>query len=47
MGCRVEIWGWKERDKVERVHERFLRWVLGVKSRTLGYMITEKRKKEK
>lgn len=29
MGCGAEIWDWKERDKVERLHERFLRWVLG------------------
>lgn len=25
-----EIWGWKERERIERVQERYLRWMLGV-----------------
>lgn len=37
----MEIWGWKEREGVEGMHERYLRWVLGVKRGTLGYMIRE------
>ncbi|KYN27787.1 hypothetical protein ALC57_02851 [Trachymyrmex cornetzi] len=34
----VEIWGWKERQRVERVQERYIRWVL---VRTPEYMIRE------
>lgn len=26
MGYGVEIWGWKEREKLERIEERYLRW---------------------
>ncbi|EFN85221.1 Myb-binding protein 1A [Harpegnathos saltator] len=26
----MEIWGWRERRKIEKLHERYLRWVLGV-----------------
>lgn len=32
----VEIWGWKLREGVERLQERFLRWVLGVERSVLG-----------
>lgn len=32
----AEIWGWKEREKVERMKERCLRWLLGMKKRTPG-----------
>lgn len=39
--------GWKERDKIERVHERFLKWELGVEWGTPGYMIKEEVKREK
>lgn len=34
MEYGAEIWSWRERNKVERLHERFLRWVLGLDSRT-------------
>lgn len=47
VGYGVEIWGWREREEVERLHERFLRWVLGVENRTPGYMIREELKREK
>jgi len=43
----VEIWGWKERAEIERVEERFLRWVLGVDARTPGYLVREEVKREK
>jgi len=42
-----EIWGWKEREKIERVQERFLRWMMGVSWRTPGYMIREELQREK
>ncbi|XP_076659971.1 uncharacterized protein LOC143363245 [Halictus rubicundus] len=35
----VEIWGWREWEVLERLQERFLRWVLGVERCTPGYMV--------
>lgn len=37
----AEIWGWKERGKVEALQERYIRWTLGVDRRTPGYMVRE------
>lgn len=28
MSYGVEIWGWKEREKMERLEEKYLRWVI-------------------
>jgi energy-coupling factor transporter ATP-binding protein EcfA2 len=33
----TENWGWKEQEEVERVQEKYLRWVLGVDRQTPGY----------
>lgn len=33
LDYEVEIWGWKERVKVEAIEERFMRWVLGMEGR--------------
>jgi len=41
MSYGVEIWGWKEREGMERLQDRYLRWVLGVEGRTPGYLIRE------
>lgn len=41
MKYGVEIWGWKERKELEKIHERFLKWVLGVKRRIPGYLVRE------
>lgn len=30
ISYRVEIWRWKERSGMEKIYDRFLRWVLGV-----------------
>lgn len=46
-GGGVEIWGWKEREAVERVHEKYLRWLLGVSRMTPGYMVREELQREK
>lgn len=46
-GDGVEIWGWEERERVERLSERFLRRVLGVESRTPEYMVRKKLQREK
>ncbi|EZA48221.1 hypothetical protein X777_14227 [Ooceraea biroi] len=37
----VEVWGWKERKEVEKIQERYLRWVMGVERQTPGYLIRE------
>lgn len=47
MGYGVEIWGWKEREEFEKLHERYIRWVLGVDWRTPGYMIREEVQRDK
>ncbi|KYN29873.1 hypothetical protein ALC57_00672 [Trachymyrmex cornetzi] len=44
---RVEIWGWKDREEVESLQERYLRWVLGVERRTPGYLVREELQREK
>lgn len=41
MGYGAEVWGWKERQKMEMLQERFLRWVLGADNSTPGYMVRE------
>lgn len=30
IGYVVEMWGWKKREGLERLHDRFLKWVFGV-----------------
>jgi len=47
MSYRVEIWGWKETEGMERLQERYLRWVLGVERRTPGYLVREEVQREK
>ncbi|EZA58483.1 hypothetical protein X777_01104 [Ooceraea biroi] len=37
----VEVWGWKERKEIERLQERYIRWVMGVERQTPGYLIRE------
>ena len=37
----VEVWRWRARERVEAVHERYLRWVLGVERYTPGYLVRE------
>lgn len=43
----VEIWGWKEWDMVEKVQERYLRWIIGVDRVTPGYVVREETKRRK
>lgn len=46
-GYGVEIWEWKEREKMEELQERFLRWLLRIEGRTPGYMVREELQREK
>jgi len=41
MSYEVEIWGWKEREGMEKIEERYIRWVFGLDRRIPGYMIRE------
>jgi len=43
----VEVWGWKEREEMERLQERYLKWVAGVERRTPGYLVREELQREK
>jgi hypothetical protein len=43
----AEIWGWKEQEEVERVQEKYLRWVLGEDRETPGYIVREECKTSK
>ncbi|XP_043465341.1 uncharacterized protein LOC122500467 [Leptopilina heterotoma] len=43
----AEVWGWKEEKKVESMHERLLRWVMGVSMYCPGYMLREELEREK
>ncbi|KAJ3618908.1 hypothetical protein MTP99_005708 [Tenebrio molitor] len=38
----AEIWGWMEQEEVERVQEKYLRWVLGMDRETPGYIVKER-----
>ncbi|XP_077255453.1 uncharacterized protein LOC143893678 [Temnothorax americanus] len=43
----AEIWGWREREGIERMEERYIRWVLGADVRTPWYLVREKLQREK
>jgi len=47
MAYGVEIWGWRERERMERMQERYLRWMMGVGWRVPGYMIREELQRDK
>lgn len=47
MGYGAEVWGWKERQEMERMQERYLKWTLGVEWQTPGYMVREETKRDK
>lgn len=40
----VEIWGWEEREKLEVLQARYIRWTLGLERCTLKYIILEETK---
>jgi len=45
MGYGAEVWKWKNRREIEEIHERFLRWTMGLDCKIPGYMVREKVKK--
>jgi hypothetical protein len=42
----AEIWRWKEQEEVEKVQEKYLRWMLGVDRETPVYLHSEGRVQE-
>lgn len=47
MAYGVEIWRWKEKEGIDRLGMRYLRWLLGMNRRTPEYMIREELQREK
>ncbi|KAL6438743.1 hypothetical protein ACFW04_004617 [Cataglyphis niger] len=47
MGYGVEIWGWRERKELERLQERYLKWLLGLDWGAPGYMVRKELQREK
>ena len=41
----AEIWGWKKRERIEKMQERYLRWSLGVDFNSPGYAVMEETKR--
>lgn len=47
MSYGVEVWSWKEREEMERLKERYLRWMLEVNRKTPSYLVREELQKKK
>lgn len=43
----VEIWGWTEFDEVERLHEKYVKWTLGLDRQNLSYIVREETERVK
>ena len=39
--------GWKEYEEIERLHERYIRWTLGLDRCTPWYIVLKERRKER
>ena len=44
---RVEIWGWKEYEEIERLQERYIRWTLGLDRCTPWYIVLKEGDRER
>lgn len=42
----IVIWGWEERERMEKLQEKVLRWMLGIDRNTSGYMVREELQRE-
>lgn len=47
MGYGMEIWGWREREGIEKMEERYMRWVMGLGRESPGYLLREELQREK
>ncbi|KYN42053.1 hypothetical protein ALC56_03522 [Trachymyrmex septentrionalis] len=43
----VEMWGYREWKEVEAIHEKYLKWILGLEKVTPGYIVREELKRNK
>ena len=43
----AEVWGWKEWKHVERVQDKYLKWVLKVERTTPGHILHEETRRHK
>ena len=43
----VKMWGWKEHEEIERLHERYIRWTLGLDRCTSWYIVLKEMDREK
>lgn len=39
MAYGTEIWGWREKEDIERIGKKYVRWILDVRERTSGYLV--------
>jgi hypothetical protein len=35
----VEIWGWKRQKEIERIQEKYIRWIMNIDRQTPAYLI--------
>lgn len=47
MSYKVEVWDWRERKKMEKVQERYGKWVSGIEWEKLEYTVREELKWDK
>lgn len=47
MRYGVEIWGWEEREGMERLEEGYLRWVLRINRKMPSYLLREELQRHK
>ena len=41
----ADVWGSKKWEEMEKVEEKYLRWILGVDRKTPGYIVQEEMKR--
>lgn len=47
MLYRATVWGWKRQKKIERVSLKYMKWVLGLDTSTINYIILDAKKSDK
>ena len=43
----AEVWGWREWKEVEKVQDKYLKWVLNVERTTPGHILHEETRRHK
>ena len=39
------MWGWKKREEIGRLEEKYMKWILGVEKTAPGYIVMEELKR--